>query len=231
MRHFSPAAQARLAARKAKKRSKPKTKEKDPGVKWFNVEFYPENYSGHAVHYHERDGVLDRLRQPTVTFFTPWGPRYSWERRGTEILPEHKEMQTLQHLANLFEQMKNNMPRKQWRWVFVGADLYGTRINKLPEEAVFAYFESLKRRLGEMIPEAEFHLWSTYDAQVEEKRRLIREKGLRELIPGNVLLGAQLVAGKGAFTGSAMDYLVERIAEAQLVEELFHPATLESFKL
>lgn len=195
-------------------------KEQDGAVKWFNTVFFPAHRTARAVRY--EDGVLPRFRENAITFFTPWGPRYSFATRGVTIVEGDKETQVLYHLADLFQEICQNMPSKQFRWIFLGADLYGTRINHLPEEVTAAYYASLEEWLRQILPNAEFCLWSTFDAQAEAYRRKVREN-FGNLVPANVVAQATQTArtmGKGS---DPREYLVERVAEAMLVEETFRP--------
>ncbi len=195
-------------------------KEQNPSVKWFNTVFYPARRTARAVRY--EDGVLPRLRENAITFFTPWGPRYSYATRGETIVEGDKEVEVLAALAGLFEEIRENMPSKQFRWMFLGADLYGTRINGLPQEAVAAYYQSLGGWLQQILPNAEFQLWSRFDAQAEIYRRRVREN-FANLVPAHIVCQATQTAramGKG---GNPRDYLVERVAESMFVEEAFHP--------
>src|SRR3989344_5799754 len=147
-------------------------KEQDAGVKWFNTVFYPQRKTGRAVRY--EDGILPRLREKEITLFTPWGPRYSWESRGVVIQEGDREAEVLDFLAALLGEFRQNMPDKNFRWVFLGADLYGTRINNLPVEVVASYFESLVQWLRRVLPMVEFRLWSQLDGVAEEYRRGLR---------------------------------------------------------
>ena len=112
-------------------------------IKWFNCDFYPSKRTGRAVRY--EDGVLPRMKEVHTKLFTPWGPRYDWETRGVEIFEEHREVQTLAYLAKLFTELKAQMPEKTWQWIFLAADTYGTRVNKLSTQVVQEYFSSLKK--------------------------------------------------------------------------------------
>lgn len=195
-------------------------KEKDLGVKWFNTVFYPQRKTARAVRY--EDGVLPRLRQEEVILFTPWGPRYNWETRGEIIQEGDKEIEALNFLATILEEWKQNMPNKHFRWMFLGADLYGTRINPLPVEVVKHYFVSLAEWLPQILPEAKFRLWSEFDQLAEAYRRRIRSN-FEQYVDSNLLQRAIRTAeamGKG---GDPKEYLVERLAEAMLIEEMFHP--------
>ncbi len=195
-------------------------KEQNPGVKWFNTVFYPQNKIARAVRY--EDGVLPRLREQKVTFFTPWGPRYSWESRGAAIEGRDKEIEVLNFLSVLFTEWQQNMPNKSFRWVFLGADLYGTRINNLPREVVANYFVSLAGCLARILPTAEFRLWSQFNDVAEGYRRRIREN-FDDFVDYDLLLRANQTAkamGKG---GDPKEYLVERLAEAMLIEETLRP--------
>lgn len=192
----------------------------DQGIKWFNCSFYPTHKVCRA--HRLEDGVIPRLRQEDVLLFSPWGPRYSFEQRGRVIRPEDKEVQTLQFLAGLQAEFEAHLLHRNWRWLFLGADLYGTKINNLPSDAVQEYFFSLEEWVRKLIPNAEFRLWSDYNEEAEKYRRVAREK-LRELVSLNIAQRAQLTASRMGRGGNPTDYLVERLAEAMLIEERYRP--------
>lgn len=192
----------------------------DQGIKWFNCSFYPTHKVCRA--HRLEDGVVPRLRQEDIFLFSPWGPRYSFEERGRIIRPEDKEVRALHFLANLQDELRQNLPNRRWRWLFLGADLYGTRINNLPSDAVSEYFSSLEEWVRKLIPNAEFRLWSDYDEETEEYRRVAREH-LREWVSTGVRQRAQLTAARMGRGGDPAEYLIERLAEAMLIEERYQP--------
>jgi len=192
----------------------------DPGIKWFYADWYPETRVSKAVRM--EDGILPRLEGETVQLFTPWGPRYHWQETGEEITEDDREVATLQFLANILSQLRSNMPGKSFNWLLLGADLYGTRINNLPAQVVQTYFTSLENWLREVIPAASFALWSDYDKQAEEYRQQTRAR-LDELVNAHIRQQARETAQRMPGAGGAEDYLVERLAEAMLIEETFQP--------
>lgn len=190
----------------------------DSVVRWFVTEFYPRRRIVTATRYEEV--IVPRLGDKAINFFSPWGPRYKWQVRGTTIKDGDPEVQTLSFLADLFIEMRGQMPAKKLSWIFLGADLYGTRINTLPTNVVADYFASLQNWLKNLIPEAEFVLWSDLDALAMSYRERARAN-LGELIGPNVRFRANRTAAM--MKGSADEYLVERLAEAMLIEDLCHP--------
>jgi hypothetical protein len=195
-------------------------KESDAGIKWFYTIFYPERKMARAARY--EDGVLPRLRKKEVNLFTPWGPRYDWKSRGTAIREEDRESVVLNLLAELFGELKKNFPEKKLSWLFVGADLYGTRINNLPVEVVIDYFESLQGKLAQFLPEAEFRLWSQLDRDAERYREVIR-KNFRDYVDKGLLERTIQTARNMGRGSDPKAYLIERLAEAMLVEEMMRP--------
>lgn len=195
----------------------------DPDVKWFATVFYPKNKKARAAEYEH--GVLARLcghDGSEIILFTPWGPRYDWEKRGIDIKAEDKEIETLNFLAALLAKWREKMPSKKFHWVFLGADLYGTRINNLPEDAVAGYFASLAKWLGQILPEAEFRLWSEFDKEVENSRKNIWEN-FGDFVDANLLLRAEKTAQVMARGSDPKAYLVERITEAMFIEQTYRP--------
>lgn len=198
-------------------------KEQDLGVKWFNTVFYPQKKTARAARYEE--GVLPRLREQEVTLFTPWGPRYSWEIRGVDIRKEDKEVKVLNFFAALLVEWRENMPNKNFRWVFLGADLYGTRINKLPSGVVANYFANLAKWLVQILPEVEFRLWSEFNEVTEEYRRKIWTS-FDDFVDCNLLLRTDQTAQAMAKGGDPKEYLVERLAEAMFIERTLRPVKI-----
>lgn len=194
-------------------------------VTWFATVFYPRNKKARAVKYEH--GVLARLYGydgPEIILFTPWGPRYDWEKRGIEIKAGDKEIETLNFLAALLAKWREKMPSasKKFHWIFLGADLYGTRINNLPEEVVAGYFTSLAKWLTQILPEAEFRLWSEFNKEVEYSRKNIW-KNFGDFVDANLLSRAEKTAQVMARGSDPKSYLVERITEAMFIEDKYRP--------
>lgn len=193
-------------------------KEQDLGVRWFNTVFYPQRKTARAVRY--EGCVLPRLRENEVTLFTPWGPRYYWQERGTEIGPNDKEVEVLTFFSRMLKEWRENMPGKKFTWLFLGADLYGTRINGLPEEPVGLYFENLRWWLAEILPLAEFRLWSEFDQEAAPLRERVGadlHQRLSRLIIDRARRTSRVMGG------AAETYLTERLTEADLIETLYRP--------
>jgi hypothetical protein len=193
-----------------------------PGMKWFQCEFYPQRKTARAMNFEGKEGVLGRFAQAEINLFTPWGPRYDWETRGTTIKPADKEILLLQFLAGIRAELEQNMPDRRFQWQFLAADLYGLRINGLPWEVVEDYYASLDQALAGYLPGAELLRWSQLDDEAERYRRAIRENFTMEFdrsLVARAIKTAQAM-GRG---GDAMAYLVERLAEARLVNDRWQP--------
>ncbi len=195
-------------------------KEIDHGVRWFNATYYRNNKVFSAVLYEEK--ILPRLRENKVTLFTPWGPRYSFAERGTEIDSQDKEVEVLKFLSKMIACLKAAMPEKEFSWIFLGADLYGTRINGLDLESVRNYFDWLQMWLSDLIPEATFKLWSEFDLEAEAYRQEVANNFAKYSNPKLLERAERTAKGMGRGS-SAREYLVERFAEALLIEERFRP--------
>lgn len=198
-------------------------KEADEGVKWFYTKFLPKTIKAKSVRM--EDGVLPRLREPVINLFTPWGPRYSWESRGVEINEGDKEVETIAFLRSVLDSLLTNMANKQLHWMFLGADLYGTRLNGLPEEVVSGYYGSLSNWLSRLMPEIKFRLWSEFDTEAERYRCQVREEFFR-YIDRELLRRTTQVAQAMGRGSDPKEYLVERVAEALLIEEQFQPVKI-----
>ncbi|MFH1188939.1 MAG: hypothetical protein V1652_03800 [bacterium] len=195
----------------------------DIGIKWFNTVFYPQNKTGRAMRYD--DGVLSRLRSNTVTLFTPWGPRYSWKKRGILITETDKELEVLNFLRDMIHRWKDNMPQTTFRWLFLGADLYGTEINNLPTDVVAGYFEEVKCVLQSTIPFAEFRLWSSFNDEASPYRTVV-QNDFETFVDSNLLTRAEHTARMLKTGGDPRAYLIERLSEAMFIEETFHPVKI-----
>lgn len=197
--------------------------QKDRGVVWFNTVFYPKRKTARAMRY--EDGVLVRMKEDEVRLFTPWGPRYSWKERGIAIRDADKEAQVIEHLSEMLREWQKNMPEKRFSWLFLGADLYGTKVNALPKEVVSDYFGNVQALILANIPMAEFRLWSSFDAEAETYRELVRAD-FRKYVDANLLTRAENTARGLRTGGDPKVYLVERFAEAMLIEERFRPVKI-----
>lgn len=195
-------------------------KETDPGVKWFNTIYFPLKKTARASLYEEK--ILPRLRNEDVFLFTPWGPRYDWENRGSIIKETDTEIESIRYLSQLLAELKKGMPGKEFRWLFLGADLYGTKINNLPPEAVSNYFNSLKSWLYEILPDAKFQLWSEFDGKADNYRQKVAQN-FNGYVDGNLLSRTAKTAHSMGSNSVPNTYIIERIAEAILIEETFRP--------
>ena len=197
-------------------------KEQDLDVKRFYTRLYPKiklSSKPKAVRMQE---ILARLRKETVVLFTPWGPRYDLKKRGVTIRGADREIETLRFLAHTAWKLSRVMPSKRIRWLFLGADIYGTRINNLPVEETAAYFSNLKNWVAELMPAAEFRLWSEFDSEAETYRHRAAER-MNELVSRDIQNRAAETAVRMGRGGDSRAYIVERLAEAEFIEERFSP--------
>lgn len=194
-------------------------------LKWFRCIKQPLDSTGRSERCDEPGGGFDRFRNPQVQLFTPWGPRYDWEARGMVIKPDHKEVELLQFFADLLAELQENMPWHTFEWTFLAADLYGARINHLPPEVVEDYFDSVQEVLAEYLPEASLRRWSEFDEQAEPYRQAIRDNFDDEFRSALVHRARKTAKAMGLGSNSD-DYLVERLAEARLIEDWLHPVKI-----
>ena len=177
-------------------------------------------------------------RDSALRLFTPWGPPYNKEaldlREGSEI----KTLKKLAEIARLFASYEIDV-----QWVILGADLYGTEINRLgrldgppriSEEVVKRYFSNLNRALLVRLPQAKLYLWSQIrfehqtaysryqeDYNTERIGQLIGETLLKQMTYTAKLICR--LSSKEEAEIMALRYLKERISEALLVEEIWQP--------
>jgi len=195
-------------------------REKEYAIRWFVNNFFPKYRKARAMFFEEK--ILPRLRGQEVTLFTPWGPRYAWKERGLVIKPQDKEFKVIKLFSVMFHELQTNMPGKKFNWIFLGADLYGLKINNLPAEVVYKYFLNLEGSLKKILPEAEFILWSELSQEAEVYRREV-EQNFGKYITPEVIKRAEKTAKHLVDAGNPREYLIERVAEAKLMEELFRP--------
>ncbi len=200
-------------------------KQNDSGVKWFVTDYYPSHRTGRAVHMEGKNGILDRLSRKEITFFTPLGPRYDWEKRGIKVLLDDAEARLLRFLKqNVYMPMEVLFSRKDFKWIFLGADSYGSNINNLPSDVVRNYFLEMGNLVKTIFPnpKVSFELWSSY----EELAMPYKEKvqlDIAKYVPSHIRSNAKSVAEKMGLGGNHSEYLVERVAEALLIDDLYHP--------
>lgn len=195
-------------------------KEQDLGVKWFNTLFYPEHRVARAVRYHDPDGTLTRLRAPKITLFTPWGPCYNQHRPLAER-GYTRERRTLEYLASLLTQWQSKLHEREWKWIILAADRYGTTLNSLPESWVEEYFGEVQALTRSIFPAASFERWSTHaEVANEERERATWE--LNQRVSWSIQERARKTAGRRSF-GDPNAYLVERLTEAFYHERTEHP--------
>lgn len=194
-------------------------------LKWFRCVKQPLDSTGRAERLEEIDGGFARMSRPEVQLFTPWGPRYDWATRGTVIKPEHKEIELLQLFADLLAELQENMPWQTFDWTFLAADLYGTRINHLSPEVVEEYFDSLQEVMADYLPTATLRRWSEFDQQAEPYRQAIRDNFDDEFRSALAHRARKTAKAMGLGSNSD-DYLVERLAEARLIEDWLHPVKI-----
>ncbi len=212
--------------------------EKDAGVKWFNTVYYPQTKKARAVRY--EDGVLPRLRERVITFFTPWGFRYNWREQGIAIdhgfiYEDDREVQLLQFFAEMLKEFQANMPDREWRWLFLAADSYATRINgESVIEAVDLYFSDLYLWFLKIMPEkvAALTKWSRCDySDVAVGFRKTVENNFDRYISQTAFKRAIATALKmGKTEESAKAYCIERATEALWVEEACHPIKISAVR-
>lgn len=207
--------------------------EKDLGVKWFNSIYYPLAKKARAVRY--EDGVLPRLRERVITFFTPWGFRYNYEEQDLYINEGDREVQLLRFFAKMLKEFQANMPDREWRWLFLAADSYATRINGEIKEVVDEYFESLYAWFYTIMPEKKITClskWSLYDYSViaDESRKIV-ENNFDRYVSQTAFKRATATALKMSKTEeSAKAYCIERATEALWIEGACRPIKISAVR-
>jgi hypothetical protein len=172
--------------------------------------------------------VLLRLANGRINLFSPWGPRYSYKSRGTEIRAGDPEIDTLEEMGEVIEAVREAGISPTLYIMF--ADLYGTEINGLPEQAVEDYFRSLKETTEGIVDDCQVTRWS-------DIRKASRYEELKEEIERDFyyFIGPRTMRGMIRVSanfnpkdpeGAAKRYGVERVAEAIIIDEWLEPIKL-----
>jgi hypothetical protein len=184
--------------------------------------------------------ILVSSEDKPLVLFTPWGPPYNKEGLNLNNSPEVKSIKWLAEIAELF-----NAHRVSIKWIFLAANVYGTEINRLgslngspriKEEVVERYFFNLKKPIVVYIRHdaGTLETWSQIRSRyravynliqqeyTEEKvKQLISESRLKEMTRTAQLINR--LNSREEAEVMAIGYLQERICEALLVEEIWHP--------
>ena len=87
------------------------------------------------------------------------------------------------------------------------------------------YFQSLKLWVKEIVPAAEFLYWSDFQIDARPYR-----EGMKHLfgsgfcsIDANLMTRARSTAGKMGLRSDSVEYLIERVVEAIIIEEKYRP--------
>ncbi|MBT3406323.1 hypothetical protein HN419_04085 [Candidatus Woesearchaeota archaeon] len=159
--------------------------------------------------------------------FTPWGPRYGYETRGTEIKENDAETKALEELAEVTKGIRDTGMNVTNLLMY--ADLYGTDVNGLPVNVVRAYGQSLKQTAVDRLQDPLVKPWSVirsgaqdmYDAlcaQVSEMFGTYVSEGTFEKM---VKVGERFNPGSGR--ESSRKYCIERVVEARMIDLLYDP--------
>ena len=210
-----------------------KMEEKDAGVKWFNTVYYPLTKKARAVRY--EDGVLPRLRERVITFFTPWGFRYNYQEQDINIDKGDREVQLLEFFAEMLKEFQANILDREWRWLFLAADSYAARINGESKEVVYEYFELLYGWFREIMPEKKVTAlakWSRYDDTVAavEFRKAVENNFDRYVSQTAFKRAVSTALKMGKTEEAAKAYCIERATEALWVEGALHPIKISAVR-
>gem|GEM_PF-848066 len=183
----------------------------------------------------DRNGILDKLtisraRNEPLTFFSPWGPRY--KKSVPEIAEDDAEINALKVIRTNLRIFRPE--GYDVRFLLMPADAYGTEVNSLDPQFVDRYFNSLASVAQEIVgsvADVEVKRWSEIRAEnigQYEARRPEIERGLLDEWPDEYqeALRAARQFNPDDATASAMRYCVERIIEAEIIQEQYDPIKL-----
>lgn len=181
---------------------------------------------------------IERIPRRPLNLFTPWGPPYN--KRGLN-LGKGPEVKTIKKVAAIAEVFVSHGVKINW--IFLAADIYGTEINRLgnldgppriKEEIVDKYFWNLKKSILTYIPGARFYWWSRLRSKYntvyflsqqecndERIKQLVGEPTFKQMVRTSTLINR--LSSKEESETMALRYLRERICEALIVEEIWHP--------
>ncbi len=195
----------------------------DDEIKWFTLSFFPGYRTAKA--YPGLEAVVGRMRQSSITFFTPWGPPYGRDLSQAAITEGCPEMKTIHRFKEMLDLLQKRMPSRKFRWLVVGADFYGSSINKLPAEVVAHYFDSLQEKITDAVPMASFARWSKLREQTTTYRQDVG-KVFEKTIDEKFMVRARASARYFGGEETARAYVEERLIEAQFIEATYAPVKM-----
>lgn len=184
--------------------------------------------------------ILIASEDKPLILFTPWGPPYNKNGFNFNNGPEVRTLKRLSKIAELFSTHGVSI-----RWKFLCADIYGTEINKLgsldglsrvKEDVTDKYFHALRHPASHFFRNANetFERWSEVRTKYQAAYLLLKQEytngKIKQLISesllGQMTHTARLINrldSKEEAEIMALRYLQERISEALLIEEIWHP--------
>jgi hypothetical protein len=174
--------------------------------------------------------AVARLKPEKLQLFTPWGPRYSKNRANIlESDPETATLRELREIADQFEEGGFCL-----EYLLMPADVYGIEINGLPEQFVKDYFTYLEdvaqRELGKITvkPWSEIRAESPY----ENLRKDVEENFFNWVKQGEYENAVQVarIMNPDDSEQSAKRYCVERIVEANIINDLYDPIKISAVR-
>ena len=177
------------------------------------------------------DGILDRLyssiEDGAIILFSPWGPKYTYRRKGTKISEEDKEMETLRSIGRVFERFRSLGFSPKLLLMY--ADVYGTEINNLPENVVRDYGKSLEGAALSVLDTVEFETWSgirdRFNPEYQELRDSIAGNFGSFVKPG-VFQNMMRKSPPGSTEETTRKYVVERLVEGKMIDRMYMPIKL-----
>lgn len=172
-----------------------------------------------------------RLRAKELRLFSPWGPRYS--STSAQIKRGDLEIRTLKELSVIIEQL--TVLGYTIDFLLMPADVYGTEINRLPQQFVQDYFTYLQEIATRMLSgkvKLTVKPWSTIRAN-NANRYAVLQRDFTQNFPATVKAGEFEKAVRVATIfspdnpeDSARRYCLERLIEGVIISETFDPTKL-----
>lgn len=181
-----------------------------------------------------------RFSGKELVFFTPWGPRYRID--SPEVDTSSQEMSTIRELREILGAFSGYGFKV--RFLVMPADVYGTEINTLSEGFVGRYFDSLESALRKGVDgiegvQLDVVRWSAI--REANKTRYDAIRGGVELEVGSAIdsqgnssngtlrssMNKAKAMNPGDWIRSGKAYIIERIAEATLIQEIYGANTIK----
>lgn len=174
------------------------------------------------------------LEQKKVNLFVPWGVKPSFKKemyKDNIFIANSPEDLVVKNLFKFQATLKEQ--NIQSTLMFMPADLYATKVNSVDPKTSNDYFSILKNSIVSN-PNAIVKPWSEIRCENAERYRELSEKYSKKEIKNYVswalvqkaFSSAKKFSDKKDYKTSAFAYITERLAEADIIKEVYNPIKL-----